>query len=1718
MRTFAEMEREFRLTFHLSYKKCLALLVAAVMLYETLAIPLAQASQYDTFWSQRRESLEKQKKENNSPAALAALPSHLQPGAINAGNLLNHIPQVKSNLDFKTHNTAIRRKALTPPMQSLLFTVPAAYASVKEIHESKNSLVSPILLIQDVHLNAEAQFNISHVLQALIDGKKAGVVGVEGAMGPFDFSRFRSLPDKKILRRVAEAFVQNNLMGAPSLVGITSPSQPPAFVGVDDALHYEANVKAFTSTLGLSPTALKKIDQARRSLAEEKALVFSPELKRLDALREGFHKKSVGFGVYVKKLSQMRNSVIPIRSVIPAKAGIQSGVHGLAPGFRRDDDPRRDDDLSADEDLTLQQFLAAYEMESKLDFDRVDRERRKVVEELARVLADEEVSTLLSYSLAYKGGQLSFGDYYQYLKELCQQKGVSLSKTPAFDEYIRYVLLADGINADELLKSVDQLEREVLRGLVRSSEERRIAELDDYLRLAEKLVKFELTPTEWERYGKLYVRAKAVTPAKAGIQAVNTGLDPGFRRGDDLRRDDGLSAYEEFYREADIRSRKIMENLLGATPGTERPGVDSAYVLVTGGFHTPHLTQLLREKKVSYLVLSPKVTKITDESGSAYLTVFAREKTPLDRLFAGEKLFVNPSMTTVGATKTPASRAMTVALLALVAAAIVAAGGVLASYLGITVFPDLSHAHFFRVGMIYDALPVDLFVLVGASALAGTHAKWDVFLPEVGAVSLEHPYSRLQRWLRFIPSPGRLLKNLRSMVATAAAWIAGLLVKPAQIEPIPDLGESKRLLEQRGIHLAASFYSQTRPRLIPITLGSRVGLLMKMGVTNGDFDVLRYENGKRKTVYVVENRPLLYILKSYLLARTPRHQRKAFEALKWLEQVNQGEFQRLTASLFGGGQNALKATYDAFKPLGFLPDLFDRVSVACVGLLGAFAARIRAVRSWIGRLVAQTANFSGRFFSYKVTHWALTIISLAMAVWAYKSLAASLGFAHAVVLSDPSTPLGWAAAYIPLVNFTPSFLLNVPINLAIGVGIYIYFVYPVITWFTSRLAKKETIALENGRTLEFHPTLGWRILPAKGAVVPGLLLTRASIIKRIMALYGYSEEELQRELIQRGFLRDGEALFSNRISYGDWLRISRALKAQDLYARSVSQGGILHALTKALEQKMARNPLYWLPYMAFHLFEILYDFAIFAFSVPLSMAFGFRESRLLRQEDKETLRKELGTLKDQLADAKKLKPDVARPLAERFQALQQILESGVASDDVLKGALFQAKSRRGVRGFVWNLSQILLGLFFGMTFFLSLRAGVRLLWRRTPLAIRGSIGTGLIHGATVLGAGAYMSWLGPVMTVGVIAVMAVIVIRLLIQKGSSERAPPEKGAAWSPLKKLLIVSLVILLFLCLSYSLSFAADPVGLASGFLNRPFLDSSFTSRSLLLVFSAFAGFTLPSQVGIHAKDKAGAKRAGLLSSVTTVLVVFFLMVYAPLIAEESVFQHFFSISNFASGYMLGFLLTLSKHRKAHRAELIDQDVLKRSDSLKDVVSKITGVPAAEVSVTMTYEQWVRIGEAAMKGYREGRITQEELAQLAHFLRAGLEAGIFRHISLPALEKDKFSPVSLKARLQDIAGSLETLAGSARGFHPDQFRGYLEVLKEIRRLSFWRSLGRIFFSNGVVVGVDGSGKAIRQTLLRAALASGHGMVWLGPEIEAVLGAGVGMDQAVSHYTGLET
>ena len=554
----------------------------------------------ESFWKERGEKQNQQ---------LASLPFHVSQGMAgvgrsqNAGIVIPPISLNKSGLTPTSFSFLTKTRKFKTPVFSQLPEGFLSHVQIRDFYQANGR--STVVLLEDVHLNKEAQGHLSHAIKAFGDvpGPAPVLVGLEGANGAFLYDVYKKFPDPTVATDVADSFLESGEISGPAHAGFTSYAMEGkrglSFWGVDNDDLYRQNVAAYKNTKSIKNRVARELASLAREVEGEKGRAFSPELQTFDAAVMAYRAGSLPMADYLKLLTAANGSL----------------------------------------SICAETFLQASTMEKTIDFKRIEAERTLVLEKLIKKLNDKDLSELVGLSLAYQNGVVGFADYYKELKATCERKGVSLARTPHFDEYIRYVLLTDGIKTETLLKEINSLENQAFNRLTTDEHQKNLVAQSRFVYLAGKLIDFSLTTGEWNDYknapGNWRLAPANNNPSSQSPVASST-----------------LSPFERFYTSAEARNEKMVENLLGA--GNREPFLS---VLVAGGFHTDGLTRLLKEKGISYLVASPRITKLDVNNETHYLSVFDREKTPLEKIFAGQKLFLasvpcgakNPAMDTPSA-------------------------------------------------------------------------------------------------------------------------------------------------------------------------------------------------------------------------------------------------------------------------------------------------------------------------------------------------------------------------------------------------------------------------------------------------------------------------------------------------------------------------------------------------------------------------------------------------------------------------------------------------------------------------------------------------------------------------------------------------------------------------------------------------------------------------------------------------------------------------------------------------------------------------------------------------------------------------------------------------------------------------------------------------------------------------------------------------------------
>lgn len=545
--------------------KNLKVQAVAVSLVVLLSNCLFAYSIETNFWKERKKS--------QNPV-VASLPSNIfSPTSLPAIN--------NGTLAHALHNELPARFGkigkYTPQLLTVLKSIPSEDGSIRKIAIPSDAQSNKIVIhIQDVHLNEEAQHNIGDVVRKLIQKNQVSLVGLEGTFKLLDFSGFQTYPNREAVRKVTDYLLKINKISGPVHALMNLNSKFPEVFGVDDYRDYNSNVEAYRLSQPLQISQLDNLKKLKDKLAKKKISIFSSDLLAFDQQVERFRAG---------------------KALLPEYLGV------LMAG-------------QAKKSPNLESFVEALTMESKFDFKKVEAERTVMIQRLAAKQNPAQTASLLNFTISFRAGEITPADFYQFLQQLCQKAGLPLSNYPAMQNYVRYVLLCDKIDFEDVMAQVGNLERDGYIRRSKSPEETALIAESRSQYLVGQLLNFALTPEEWNEYKSL------------NSQTMRTGPKNILS---------GLQHFEDFYLCAERRDAKLAQNLLHQMAARD----GHVAVLVTGGFHSHGIRQKLLQAGITTIEFTPKLTKIDASAGSNYLSVFTQAKTPLENFLKGEKLFLS---------------------------------------------------------------------------------------------------------------------------------------------------------------------------------------------------------------------------------------------------------------------------------------------------------------------------------------------------------------------------------------------------------------------------------------------------------------------------------------------------------------------------------------------------------------------------------------------------------------------------------------------------------------------------------------------------------------------------------------------------------------------------------------------------------------------------------------------------------------------------------------------------------------------------------------------------------------------------------------------------------------------------------------------------------------------------------------------------------------------
>ncbi len=437
--------------------------------------------------------------------------------------------------------------------------------------DSKKTLI----LIQDAHTNNSCQINTSKTLDQILQ-KDSGIhfIFSEAAVGNNSLSFLRKYASLDKRKRIANSYLNRGLLHGVEYLDLTS-NQNFTIWGVENPSLYFKSVETYRSVAKKRDKFQAYLDKIEVAIKALKPRIFNPFLLSFDQKYQDLLQEKLSLADYFEMLTQEAK-----RLDVP----LQSYPH-----------------LRILKDLK--------HLESQIDFKKANKEQQLAVSKLSEadqkelfIASKEDHSPFRLSSDENKIGKAFFA--------LLEEKLVKeIPQYPELAKYFHYLKQAKQIQAKEILKEQQHLEEEIFQKLSTNDDESNLLNASRNIDSLKKLLNLTLTPEDFDEYRK-DKQGFDITRITGFLNRKIMDLRKDYERAVFLENgyEDIIKKCEEFYSLTYHRDMEFVKNL---TDKMDKENQQKA-ILITGGYHSPNLKYLLKEKEISYVCLTPQVLQETN--------------------------------------------------------------------------------------------------------------------------------------------------------------------------------------------------------------------------------------------------------------------------------------------------------------------------------------------------------------------------------------------------------------------------------------------------------------------------------------------------------------------------------------------------------------------------------------------------------------------------------------------------------------------------------------------------------------------------------------------------------------------------------------------------------------------------------------------------------------------------------------------------------------------------------------------------------------------------------------------------------------------------------------------------------------------------------------------------------------------------------------------------
>lgn len=445
------------------------------------------------------------------------------------------------------------------------------------IKDSKNVVIN----IQDLHANPQVQKNINAILNYLAANNDIKSIYLEGAGGKVDISWLKNL-DTKDKTEIADTLLNIGMLTGTEYFSINDTHNIPLY-GLEDKTVHQNNINRLSLMISDNTFIKEKLLSIKKDLNMLNNKFINSENKKFAKIINKYKTKGIStlefYSVLIKYIDEISKDSARYNNLV---------------NLTKQDYPNI---------LLLKELLLT---ENEINKNNLYKEFRIILSEIKGNLSAAQYKDFLSVT----DNATNINELTYFIKQFASDNNLNLfQKYPNINLLIQCKTAAENINFTKVLKEEELLTNNIKNALSYNSNEYEIIFLNDFYTYLEQALTNNLTANNYDYFIGSINKFESLYPKYVVYNQLK-----------DI--DKYIEISKQFYKTNNERNNIFIEKIKNDIKTNDK----NIIVLVTGGYHTEGLKDLLSKQNVSFITVTPQITGLTNDN-NLYNDIIVLEST-----------------------------------------------------------------------------------------------------------------------------------------------------------------------------------------------------------------------------------------------------------------------------------------------------------------------------------------------------------------------------------------------------------------------------------------------------------------------------------------------------------------------------------------------------------------------------------------------------------------------------------------------------------------------------------------------------------------------------------------------------------------------------------------------------------------------------------------------------------------------------------------------------------------------------------------------------------------------------------------------------------------------------------------------------------------------------------------------------------------------------------